>query len=174
MAFAGGKLAMYLGPSWRIFNIKEMAPNLNFRVLPVPQLPGANIAWASFWSEGVWEKSAHKQEAIEFLQYLSSRETLEKLYQAQSQLRLFGELYPRIDMAGLLSTNPLLAPFLSQMPYAQSWYLCSRTYDNGINDRIIKYFEDAVNSVNRGSTPQNALSVAAQGVNQLLNQYGAN
>lgn len=172
LSFAGGKLAMYFGPSWRILNIKEANPDLNFRVLPVPQLPGANITWASFWAEGIWEKSENKQEAIEFLQYLSSKEVLEKLYQAQSLLRLFGEFYPRVEMAGLLSTNPLLAPFLSQAPQAQSWYLCSRTYDNGINDRIIKYFEDAVNSVNQGTSPKNALSTAAQGVNQLLSQYG--
>jgi len=172
LAFAGGKLAMYFGPFWRVLNIKEANLNLNFRILPVPQLSGANIAWASFWTEGVWEKSENKKEAVEFLKYLSSKEVLEKLYQAESQLRLFGELYPRIDMAGLLSANPLLAPFLSQAPNAQSWYLCSRTYDNGINDRMIKYFEDAVNSVNRGGSVQSALSTAAQGATQLLNQYG--
>lgn len=172
LAFAGGKLAMYFGPSWRILNIKEANPDLNFRVLPVPQLPGANVTWASFWVEGVWEKSENKQEAINFLQYLSSREVLEKIYQAESQLRLFGELYPRMEMADLLSTNPLLAPFLAQAPDAQSWYLCSRTYDNGINDRTIKYFEDAVNSVNQGGSVQQALTTAAQGVTQLLSQYG--
>jgi len=172
LSFAGGKLAMYFGPSWRIFNIKEANPDLNFRVLPVPQLPGANITWASFWAEGVWEKSKNKNQAIDFLKYLSSKETLEKLYQAESQLRLFGELYPRVKMANLLSTNPLLAPFLSQAQNAQSWYLCSRTYDNGINDRIIKYFEDAVNKVNQGGNPKDALSTAAQGVNQILSQYG--
>lgn len=172
LAFASGKLAIYFGPSWRILNIKEANPDLNFRVLPVPQLPGANITWASFWVEGIWEKSKNKQEATEFLKYLSSREVLEKLYQAQSQLRLFGELYPRKDMADLLSTNPLLAPFLSQANNAQSWYLCSRTYDNGINERMIKYFEDTVNSVNQGRSPKDALATAAQGVNQLLSQYG--
>ena len=172
LAFSGGKLAMYFGPSWRVLNIKEANPSLNFRVLPVPQLPGTNVAWASFWAEGVWDKSENKNQAAEFLEYLSSKNVLEKLYQAQSQLRLFGELYPRVDMAELLSTNSLLAPFLSQAPIAQTWYLCSRTYDNGINDRMIKYFEDAVNSVNRGGSPKGALTTTAQGVNQLLSQYG--
>ncbi len=173
LSFAGGKLAMYFGPSWRILNIKEANPDLNFRVLPVPQLPGTNVAWANFWVEGVWDKSENKSQAIEFLKYLSSKEVLEQLYQAESQLRLFGELYPRQDMAELLSANPLLAPFLSQAPNAQSWYLCSRTYDNGINDRMIKYFEDAVNNVNQGGSVQQALTTAAQGVTQLLSQYGA-
>lgn len=172
LAFAGGKLAIYFGPSWRVLNIKEANPNLNFRVLPVPQLPGTQVGWASFWVEGVWSKSPVKGEAIKFLQYLSSPEVLQKLYQNQSSTRLFGEFYPRVEMANLLSGNPLVAPFLSQAPYAQSWYLCSRTFDNGINDRMIKYFEDAVNSVNQGGNIAAVLKTAAQGVNQLLTQYG--
>lgn len=172
LSFAGGKLAMYFGPSWRVLNIQQANPDLNFRVLPVPQLPGTRVAWASFWAEGVWNKSPVKDEAIKFLQYLSSPEVLQKLYQNQSATRLFGELYPRVEMANLLSNNPLVAPFLSQAPYAQSWYLCSRTFDNGINDRMIKYFEDAVNAVNQGSDAAAALKTAAQGATQLLNQYG--
>jgi len=53
-----------------------------------------------------------------------------------------------MDMAGLLSTNNLIIPFITQASQAKTWYLCSRTYDNGINDRMIKYFEDAVNGIN--------------------------
>lgn len=170
--FASGKLAMYFAPSWRIFNLKEMNPQLKFKVLPVPQLPGTSVSWASFWAEGVWGKSKNKEEAFKFLQYLSQKENLQKLYQAESNSRLFGEPYPRTDMASLLADNPLIAPFVSQAANARSWYLCSRTFDNGLNDRMIKYFEDAVNGVNQGKSASEALSTAARGVEQLLNQYG--
>lgn len=172
LTFAAGKLAMYLGPSWRVFDIKAINPNLNFKVVSAPQLPGTNITWATFWAEGVAQKSEHKSEAWEFLKFLASPQTLEKLYQAQSNIRLFGEIYPRVEMAEKLKTNPLLAPFINQAPNAQTWYLSSNTFDNGINDRMIKYFEDAVNAVNQGTKAKEALQTTAQGISQLLSQYG--
>ncbi len=175
LAFAGGKLAMYLGPAWRIINIRETNPNLNFGVAPVPQLPQASsaekpISWASYWVEGVSARSAHKQEAWEFIKYLSQKETLERIYQAGSQAHYIGALYPRRDMASLLKDDPLLSPFIKQAPYAQSWYLCSRTFDNGINKTIIKYFEDAVNRVLRGEGSQLTTTVN-KGVVSTLSRY---
>jgi hypothetical protein len=68
--------------------------------------------------------------------------------------------------------NPLAAVFISQAAKAKTWYLCSRTFDNGINEKMIKYFEDAVNAVNSGKTAKEALETASAGVNQLLTQYG--
>lgn len=172
LAFANGSLAMYFGYSWDVFEIKNINPNLEFGVVGAPQLAGTNIAWASFWVEGVNNKSEHKEEAWEFLKYLSSKEALTKLYQAESQLRLFGEPYSRVEMASQAKTNPLVAPFVDQAPQAQTWYLCSRTYDNGINDKMIGYFKDAVNAVNANENPADALATAASGVAQLLSQYG--
>jgi len=171
-AFATGNLAMYFGPSWRVFEIKELNPNLNFKIIPVPQLEGKNIAWASFWVEAVSKNSKHQAEAWEFLKYLSSKEVMQKLYQAQSSLRLFGEPYSRVDLAASLKGQPLVGAFVEQAPYAQSWYLSSRTGDNGLNDQVIKYYEDAVNAVNLGEDPLAALTTASQGIAQILRQYG--
>jgi len=172
MAFATGKVAMYFGPSWRIFDIKAINPNLNFKIMPVPQLPETNVTWATFWVEGVAKKSKNKAETWEFLKYLSSPAVLEKLYQTQSNVRLFGEPYPRVDMADKIKDNLLVSPFIDQMSKAQTWYLCSNTFDNGINDKIIKYYEDAVNSVNTGVEAKKALEATSQGIAQILSQYG--
>jgi multiple sugar transport system substrate-binding protein len=171
LAFAGGKVAMYFGFSWDVFEIKNINPDLSFQVAPVPQLPGTDIAWASFWVEGVAKRSQHSKEAWQFLQFLSSQESLQELYQAQSQLRLFGELYPYPAMANLLTGNSLVAPFINQAAKAKTWYLCSRTFDNGLNDRMIKYFEDAVNAVNNQGSASEVLKTTSQGVAQLLSQY---
>lgn len=172
-AFATGTLAMYFGSSWRVFDIKGINDKLNFKIVPVPQLPGGNVAWASYWVEAVSKNSKYQQEAWEFLKYLSSEKVLQKLYQAENTLRLyFGEPYPRVDMADQLKTQPLIGPFVEQAPFAKSWYLSSFTSDNGINKQITKYYEDAVNSVNQGGDPLSALSTAGQGVAQVLRQYG--
>ncbi len=172
LAFANGDVAMYFGFSWDVFEIKNNNPDLEFGIVEAPQLSGTNISWASFWVEGVNKESEYKEETWEFLEYLSSKETLAKLYQAQSQLRLFGEPYSRVEMADQARTNPLVAPFVDQAPQAETWYLCSRTYDNGINDKMIDYFKDAVNAVNANEDPGDALETAASGVSQLLSQYG--
>lgn len=179
LAFAGGKLAMYFGPSWRAFEIRNTNPNLSFRIVAVPQLPKtgetqADLTWASFWAEGVWNKSPNQEAAWDFLQFLSTRESLQKLYQNAARIRLFGEPYSRVDMAGLVSDDPLVGAYIKQAPNARSWYLASRTFDGptGINSRISKYFEDAINAVNQGEDPDRALQTAAAGVSQVLSQYG--
>jgi len=170
--FAIGRVAMYFAPSWRIFEIKAMNPNLKFRIESVPQLPGGEISWASYWVEGVSKKSMYANEAWEFLKYVSSKEAMQKLYQLESSKRLFGEPYGRTDMADLLKKEPFVGVFVDQAVKAKSWYLCSRTFDNGINDKIIKYYEDAVNAVNSGQDPEEALKTADQGVAQILRKYG--
>lgn len=172
-AFATGQLAMYFGPSWRVFDIKTLNDKLNFKIIPVPQLQGGNINWASYWVEAVSLDSKHQTEAWDFLKYLSSKEVLQKLYQAESALRLyFGEPYPRVDMAELLKTQPYVGAFIEEAPLAKNWYLSSGTSDGGINSQISKYYEDAVNAVNQGQDPLQSLTTATQGVNQVLRQYG--
>jgi len=187
LAFANNQLAFYFGPSWRIFNLLEANPNLNFAVTAVPQLPKlrevdweeaekgkgelTNISWASFWAEGIWLKSKHQKEAWQFLEFLASKEGLERLYTAESQTRLFGEIYPRADLAAGLESDPIIGPFVNQAKVAKSWYLCSFTHDAGINDRIIKYYENAINATNQGEQSEKILETLDNGVRQVLGQY---
>jgi len=105
---------------------------------------------------------------------MSEAQTLEKLYGNASKLRLFGEPYPRVDMADLLISHPLLGGIVSQGPTAVSWYLADRTFDGptGINSQINKYYEDAVNAVNDGADAKVALATTAKGVAQILAQFG--
>ena len=178
-AFAAGKLAMYIGPSWRSFEISQANPNLKFKTYPIPQLPKDNvqqkdITYATYWVEGVWARSANKEAAWDFLKFLSSQSSLQKFYQNAAKTRTFGEPYPRTDMASILSNHPVLGPLITQAPGAESWYLASRTFDGptGINSLLAKYFGDAINSVNSGGDATQALNTVAQGVKQVLSQYG--
>jgi ABC-type glycerol-3-phosphate transport system substrate-binding protein len=177
-AFAGGKLAMYFGPSWRAFEIVQANPNLKFITVPVPQLPKdspsqSDVTYATYWAEGVWARSSKKSQAWDFLKFLSQKESLQKLYQNASKVRQFGEPYPRVEMAGTLEDHPVLGSIIKQAAGASSWYLASRTFDGptGINSLLSKYFEDAVNTVASGKEADKALETAAQGVQQVLSQY---
>lgn len=179
-AFAGGKLAMYFGPSWRAFEIKQLNPNLKFKVLPIPQLPKndpsePDITWATYWAEGVWAKSKNQNQAWEFLKFLSQKESLQKMYTESSKTRLFGEVYPRPDMASLLQNDPHTGAYAKQGAKAKSWYLTDRTFDGptGINTRISNYYKDAVNGIiNDRKEPADVLPTVAQGVSQVLQSYG--
>ncbi len=170
-AFAKGNLAMYFGYSWDIFAIKALNPTLNFSVHPVPNLPGGQKTLASYWVEGVSSRSPHQKEAMLFMKYLAQKETLQKLYTETAKTRLFGEPYPRRDLAQTVKSNPLLAPFLEQANYAVSSYFVSNTYDDGINDQMNGYLGNAVRS-NGSTSGQTAIQTLAQGVNQVLSKYG--
>ncbi len=178
-AFAAGKLAMFIGPSWRAFEIMQQNPKLKFKTVPIPQLPKdnpkqADITYATYWVQGVWIRSTKKTSAWELLKFLSTQDSLQKLYQNESQIRNFGEPYPRIDMANLLKDHPIAGSIINQAPGAQSWFLSSRTFDGptGINSQLANYFGDAVNSVAEGKiTADKALETVAQGVQQILSQY---
>ena len=178
-SFAAGKLAMYIGPSWRYFEIKQANPNLKFKTIPIPQLPKdspnqPDITYATYWAQSVWAKSPNRAAAWDFLAFLSSQASLQKLYQNAVAVRGLGEAYSRSDMAQLLKDHPILGSLVLQAPGAQSWYLASRTFDGptGINSQLSNYFGDAVNAVadNKSSVTQ-ALATCAQGVAQVLAQY---
>lgn len=172
LAFAGEKVAMIFAPSWTALEIKAINPQLDFGIAPVPQLPTVNTAWATYWVEGVSSKSQNQLEAFEFLKYLSAKENVTRLYSEEAKSRLFGEPYARNDLAATLKGDGYLDAIVTQGPYAKSGYLSSRTYDNGLNDRIIKYYENAVNDINRGSSPVAAIETARRGITQVLSDFG--
>lgn len=177
LAFANGKVGTYFGPSYRYFDIKAINPNLNFQVAPVPQLANSSpVTYATYWAEAVSKKSKNQQAAFEFLKYLSSKEVLTKLYAAESKVREFGEPYPRVDMAGLLSSDPVTSIVATQAQSATSWYLDGYTFDGetGINSKIGKYYQDGVNEVLGNGTSEEALKTVEAGVKQVLGQYGIN
>jgi ABC-type glycerol-3-phosphate transport system substrate-binding protein len=171
-AFATGKVAMILAPSWRAFDIKQINPAANFKIVPMPQLPGNTVNWASYWAEGVSAKSKNPKIAWEFINYLTGKEGSTKVYTEAAKIRLFGEPYARKDLAQTVGSDKYVSAYLSEAATAKSFPLASRTFDNGLNDKMIKYVEDAVNSVGNGNSPEQALQTVTSGFRQVLNQYG--
>lgn len=180
VAFARGEVAMMFAPSWRVHEVIAINPEMtDFEVVPVPTLGDSRMTWASYWAEGVNSKSPNKDVAWELAKYLGSREVMEKMYAEQSQVRAFGQLYSRKDLAGELavSSDPVVqkyvAPYLSEAENARSWYMNSYTHDKALNDQIITYYRDAVNAVLGGAEAAEAMTTVDQGIRQVLRQYGA-
>lgn len=173
LAFAKGNLALYFGYSWDIFTIKSLNPDLQFQVVKVPTLAGRKDTVASYWAEGVSSKSKNSKEAFEFLAYLSEPETLQKLYQTQSKVRLFGTLYPRRSMAPLLSSNELVYPFVVQADDARSTFFSSDTHDGetGMVSQMNVYLGNAIRSINNNTSVSTAVDTLAQGITQVLSRY---
>jgi len=171
-AFGREEVAMIIVPSWRIHELLAQNPDLDFGVTNVPVIED-QLTWGSFWAEGINAKSKNQDAAAAFLKYISKKETLEKFYDAASKVRGFGELYPRMDMSADLADNELIAPYLEDAPFADGWYLSSNTHDNGINDQIIKYYQDGINAmVTSGKKASAVQPTIEQGVAQVLRQYG--
>ncbi|MFZ5376219.1 MAG: extracellular solute-binding protein [Patescibacteria group bacterium] len=171
VAFARGEAAMMFGPSWRAHEIKNLNPKLDFGMAPVPQLSDESTAWASYWAEGVSEKSKNKDLAWSFLKYMASKETQMKFFSSASQIRAFGEPYSRVELASELKSNESLTNLLNDALIAKSGAMCSYTHDNGINDKTIKYYSDAIDATLQGKNITDTLETLEQGVNEVMSQY---
>ncbi len=180
-AFATGQAAMIIIPSFRIPDvislINQSGKTINFKVTPVPQaLPAAQSQptyWASYWAEAVAKNSPNKAAAWDFLKFLSSKDSLTKLYTEEAKARPFGEPPSRVDLADLYKSDPYVGAYINSAHFAKSWYLASGTGDNGLDDQMVSYFGDAVTSVlDKGVTSTDALKTAAAGAMQVLSRYG--
>lgn len=180
LEFARGNVAMYFGFSWDYFIIEQYKKSNNFKyaIYPVPSLvENRGITIASYWAEGVSVRSKYQKEAMRFMNYLTQKQTLQRLYSEASKTRLFGEPYPRVDMADTLKDNSIAYPFISGMGNAGSSYFASNTYDGdtGLNKRANTYLENAINSiVKQGASPESAVQTLLEGITKVLQENGIN
>lgn len=169
--FIDGRLAFYFAPASQIGVVKSQNPNLNFKTAPVPQLPGKQSAWGSFWAGGVSKYSSKTQESWEFLKYLTSEEVQKQIFDQKTQLGLGVFPYARVSLGKEQIDDPYLGAFIKQGLYYKSWYLNYKTGDAGINDEVIALFEKAVNGVLGGQDPQGALSSIQSQIGQTVDRY---
>jgi hypothetical protein len=133
-----------------------------------------DVSYATYWVEGVWGKSANKEDAWDFLKFLSESDSLEKLFDNLSKSQIVGEPYPRVDMNDLLKESKILSSITTLAPQAKSWYLADTTNDGptGINSEINSLFKEVVDNVNSGRDAERELGAIAPQINVVLSQYG--
>lgn len=171
-AFIQEKVAIIIVPSWEVLSIKATNPDLDIKVIPVPVVPGTSlVSLATYWVEGVSRFSNNQLEAWKFLKFLTEKDNMTKLYEIESKIRPFGEPYSRVDLAPLLAQDPYLGAIIKEANNLVSLPIISRTMDNGLNDEIIKYMENAINSTILGVSYKEALSEAKKGIDQVFTKY---
>lgn len=166
-AFATERVAMIIAPSWRAHEIAVINPELDFAIVSVPQLPDSQVSLAAYWVEGVSNQSPNQAMAWKLLEFMSQPESLRKVYTRASQERLFGNPFPRVDMVDQLIGDEYAGAYIEQAAISTSWPMITRTFDNGLNDKIIKYYEDALN----GGAGPTQLQTLSNGVTQVLSDY---
>lgn len=174
VAFANEKVAMIIAPSWRAREIKAMNPALSWEVVSVPQLPDVEaLNWASIWFETVSKESKHPQEAWKFVSFLASANAQQILFDAATAERSFPQSPANKIAANNALKNPIVAPFVSSMDTATSFYTASMTKDDktALNSRLIKYLEDAVNSFTLSQDGAKIIETLDSGFTQVLSEY---
>lgn len=175
VAFANEKVAMIFAPSWRAREIKAMNPSLSWEVVPVPQLPDVEpLNWASIWFETVSKETKYPQEAWKFVSFLASANAQQVLFDSASTERSFPQAPANKAAASVALKNPVIAPFVSSMDSATSFYTASMTRDSktALNSRLIKYLEDAVNSFTLNQDGNKIVETLDNGFTQVLSEYG--
>jgi multiple sugar transport system substrate-binding protein len=174
-AFIQEKVAMIIAPSWEILAIKQANQEIKLKVVPVPYVPGTNpVSLASYWVEGVSKKSKNQEESWKFLRFLVEKENLTKLYEAESKVRLFGEPYSRVDLGGLIIQNEYIGAVIKQAQTKDGYVsmpVITKTYDNGLNDSIVTYLENAINATIQGVSYEEAMTTAKQGIDKVVERF---
>lgn len=170
LAFSRGQVAFIFVPSWRILEIKNLNPGLDIQVGSVPQITDADgkvgneVQLASFWVEVVPKASKFKDTAYDFLKFIASSDSLKKMYAIESSGRLFGEAYPRKDMASLLSGDPYLGPLVAGANKARPVL----TVDASGNDDLVGVLNKVIADGASGADVKLALDNAKKNLQSLL------
>lgn len=175
VAFANEKVAMIIAPTWRAAEIKAINPSLSWQTVSVPQLPDSDIVtWTSFWFEAVGKNSKHPAEAWKFVSFLASAKAQQILFDSATSEREFPQPPANKAVAALAQNNPVIAPFVTSLDTARTFYTASHTRDSktALNSRLIKYLEDAVNAVAQNQDSVKSLETLNSGFIQVLSQYG--
>ncbi len=170
--FINGRLAFFIAPSKVASQIIQANPNLKFKTTNLPQLPGKEVSWATFWGNTVSARSKNSIEAWNLVRYLSSEQSVKFLNQQRIQNKLQPLVYPRSELASEQVNDPIYGSVVKQGNYYVSWYLNSQTFDDGINDHMIKVFEKAMkNYLQEGGKPDAVLQDASLEIKQVLGEY---
>jgi len=160
--FIDGKLGIFFGYSYHLPIIQAQAPKLNMGIAKFPQIEGnpneANVA--NYWVETVSAKSKYKNEAWDFIQFMTTKPDQVKKYLEKTKHPT--ALRALIDEQ---LANDDLKVFASQLLIAKSWY---RGHDFSAAEKAINEMVDSV--IANPERLEDIVNVAASRVQQTVNR----
>lgn len=160
--FTSGKLAIYFGYSFDLPTIKTQAPKLNFSIAKLPQIEGnppTNVNFANYWVEVVSKKSAHQNEAWDFIQFITKEE------QAKSYLEKTKKPTALRSLVASQRTSDEIGVFADQVLTAKSWYRGKNA--PAAEDAFKEMIDIVVN--NTGEKIQDVINNAVSKIQQTIN-----
>jgi ABC-type glycerol-3-phosphate transport system substrate-binding protein len=164
-AFSLGKLAMFFAPTSSAYEISKENPSVKYKTVPLPQIPknspdDPDFSYATFWVQGVWDKSSDKDLAWDFLNFMASPEGLELLGRRFKEIKGVDRLSPRPSMNEGYRDHPILGSVVQLAYDAKTWYLADKTNDgeSGINTQLATLYRQALSNFNRVKTLENLSS----------------
>lgn len=157
-AFSTGRAAFFLGYSYHIPQIRNLAPKLNFSIAKIPQIEGnQEINFANYWVETVSQKTKYSNEAWDFIQFAAKAENASKyLAKTKKPTALRSLVASQVEDIDL-------SVFASQILTAKSWY-------HGLDEPAVeKIFSDMIDQAVAGTqTLKEAINLAQGRVNQTI------
>ena len=152
-AFAEGKVVLMLGYPYQVPAIERINAELNYDVVPVPQVTvdADPVTFAGFWGEVVSNRSPNQEEAWDFIRFVAEKESIQEWTSVNDKVPALKEVEP----------SGKLAAFHKEAVNANTWY-------KGDNQQADEAFLTMINEVLRGTPSQNALDTASDRVTKAL------
>ncbi len=156
-AFIAGKTAFYFGYPNDTATIRERGSKIDFGVAPLPQIDtGSPANVLHYQAEVVSKKTAHPDEAWDFLQFIAGQDQVQPFLTATKRPTALRALI------GSQLNDADVAPFAGQVLTARSWYRGSdygkveaaftqmiETYPTYQHPEYLPIVSNAVNAVNQ-------------------------
>lgn len=159
-AFANGRAGFLISYSYTLASIRQKNPNLNFDVAPIPQpnLTQPAVNFANYWGEVVSKQSKAPNTSWDFLNFLSSKSSLDQYYSKNKVPS------SRLDLINLQVQDPDIGVFANANLTAKSFYKPDQVKMDDIFGQMI---DDVILN---GMPAQQALQQAEAKAATLVNQ----
>ncbi len=150
-SFAQGRVAFFFGYSYHAELLKTKAPQLNYRITPIPLVDSRfPVTTANYWIETVSKKSKDSDYAWDFLTFattggkkVKTSKGEEFAYHVESFLEKTGRPTALRALIPEQLRNERLAAFASQLLFAKNWYhgknpaLAENAFDDMITESLL-------------------------------------
>lgn len=163
--FSKGKSVFYFGFAYDYDTIRAKAPQMNLKVIPLPQLnASAPVNIANYWIESVVKKSKHQNEAWDFINYIIAPEKINEY------TKTAGYPTPLRSQIAEQQKDEVLAPFVQYVLQARNWYYGSdkEVAEEAMDNLITNYLLPTPEGMKDSEWKLNILTSAARQVQQSM------